>query len=175
MLGYVGIDISQDEAVVCFLLADSTEPVPRWGVPNSQPGADALVAKVDELARRHGVTELRLAMEATGLYWWHLVGALKDAAALLAYRPQVYALNPKLVADFRRHYGALPKTDRADVFVIAERLRFGRQLPPPFEVDARYAPLQRLTRFRMHLAQTLARQKSYFRVPTAVKIPSSSR
>lgn len=162
MLGYVGIDISQDEAVVCFLLADGKEPVPRWGVPNSQPGADALVAKVDELARRHGVTELRLAMEATGLYWWHLAGVLKDAPALAPYRPQVYALNPRLVADFRRHYGALPKTDRADAFVIAERLRFGRQLPPPFQVDARYAPLQRLTRFRMHLAQTLAREKSYF-------------
>ncbi len=166
MLGYVGIDISQDEAVVCFLLADGKEPVPRWGVPNSQPGADALVTKLVGLAQAHGVTELRLAMEATGLYWWHLAGVLKDAAALAPYRPQVYALNPKLVADFRRHYGALPKTDRADAFVIAERLRFGRQLPPPFQVDARYAPLQRLTRFRMHLAQTLAREKSYFRVPT---------
>ena len=162
MLGYVGIDISQDEAVVCFLLADGQEPVPRWGVANSQPGADALVTKLVGLAQAHGVTELRLAMEATGLYWWHLAGVLKDAPALAPYRPQVYALNPKLVADFRRHYGALPKTDRADAFVIAERLRFGRQLPLPFQVDARYAPLQRLTRFRMHLAQTLAREKSYF-------------
>jgi transposase len=162
MLGYVGIDISQDEAVVCFLLADGREPVPRWGVPNSQPGADALVAKLAEVAQAHGVTELRLAMEATGLYWWHLAGVLKDATALARYRPQVYALNPKLVAEFRRHYGALPKTDRTDAFVIAERLRFGRQLPPPFQLDARYAPLQRLTRFRMHLAQTLAREKSYF-------------
>lgn len=78
------------------------------------------------------------------------------------YRPQVYALNPKLIHEFRKHYGPLPKTDRCDAFVIAERLRFGRQLPPPFQLDVRYAPLQRLTRFRMHLAQTLAREKSYF-------------
>jgi hypothetical protein len=41
-------------------------------------------------------------------------------------------------------------------------LRFGRQLPSPFQLDARYAPLQRLTRFRCHLAQNLAREKSYF-------------
>lgn len=162
MRGYVGIDISQGEAVVCFLLADGAEPVPRWAVPNSQPGAEALAAKLATLAQQHGVTELRLAMEATGLYWWHLASFLKDASALGPYRPQVYALNPKLTADFRRQYGALPKTDRADAFVIAERLRFGRQLPPPFQLDARYAPVQRLTRFRMHLAQTLAREKSYF-------------
>ncbi len=81
---------------------------------------------------------------------------------LAPYRPRVYALNPKLVHDFRKHYGALPKTDRADAYVIAERLRFGRQLPPPFELNLRYAPVQRLTRFRVHLAQTLAREKSYF-------------
>jgi len=74
----------------------------------------------------------------------------------------VYALNPKLVRAFRPHYGALAKTDRADAFVIAERVRFGRHLPPPFQVDLRYAPLQRLTRFRVHVAQTLAREKSYF-------------
>src|SRR5436305_3875116 len=44
----------------------------------------------------------------------------------------------------------------------AERVRFGRQLPPPFQLDVRYAPRQRLTRCRVHLAQTLAREKSDF-------------
>ena len=35
-------------------------------------------------------------------------------------------------------------------------------MPSPFQLDARYAPIQRLTRFRCHLAQNLAREKSYF-------------
>jgi hypothetical protein len=35
-------------------------------------------------------------------------------------------------------------------------------LPAPFAVDWRYAPLQRLTRFRVHVASTLAREKNYF-------------
>jgi hypothetical protein len=47
-----------------------------------------------------------------------------------------------------------------DAFFIAERLRVGR-LPTPFQPDLVYAPLQRLTRFRVHLAQTLAREKNY--------------
>lgn len=162
MLSYIGLDVSQQEAAVCFLLGDGREPVPRWTAPNSLPGADALTARLAALAREHGVDELRIGMEATGLYWWHLACTLKDAPVLAPYRPRVYALNPKLVHDFRKHYGALPKTDRADAYVIAERLRFGRQLPPPFELNLRYAPIQRLTRFRVHLAETLAREKSYF-------------
>ena len=162
MPAYVGLDVSQGEAAGCFLLADGREPSPRWTTPNSQLGAGELVLHLTSLAHEHGVDELRIGMEATGLYWWHLACALKDAPALQPYWVKVYALNPKLVHDFRKNYGALPKTDRVDAFVIAERIRFGRALPPPFQIDVRYAPLQRLTRFRMHLAQTLAREKSYF-------------
>ncbi len=161
-MGYVGLDVSQHEAVAAVVLADGREPVPRWSVPNTRPGAEALVARLGEVAERQGLTALRIGLEATSLYWWHLACVLADAPALAPYRPQVYALNPKLVHDFRKNYGALPKTDRADAFVIAERIRFGRQLPPPFRLDLRYAPLQRLTRFRVHLAQTLAREKGYF-------------
>jgi transposase len=162
MPAYVGLDVSQGEATGCFLLADGREPSPRWRVPNTQAGARELILRLESLAQSHRVDELRIGMEATGLYWWHLACALKDAPSLQPYRVKVYALNPKLVHDFRKAYGAVPKTDRVDAFIIAERLRFGRALPPPFQIDVRYAPLQRLTRFRMHLAQSLAREKSYF-------------
>jgi transposase len=162
MTATVGIDISADTADICVLLADGAEPVPRWTIPNSPEGATALIARLASLACAHQVDSLHVGLEATSLYWWHLACALKDAPALAPYRPRVYVLNPKLTHDFRKNYGALPKTDRADAFVIAERVRFGRHLPPPFEVDLRYAPLQRLTRFRVHLAQTLAREKGYF-------------
>jgi transposase len=161
-VAYLGLDISQADVSVCFLLTDGREPVPRWTVANTQPGAERLSATVAQLCQTHQVAELRIGVEATGLLWWHLACALNAAPPLLAFRPQVYVLNPHLVATFRRNYGALPKTDRADAFLIAERLRFGRQLPPPFQVDVRYAPLQRLTRFRFHLAHNLAREKSYF-------------
>lgn len=161
-LAYLGLDISLAEASACFLLSDGSEPVRRWTAANTQPGADTLSAEVARLCHTHGVEQLRIGLEATGLLWWHLACALKVAPALAPYAPQVYALNPHLVQIFRRNYGALPKTDKADAFLIAERIRFGRQLPSPFELDARYAPLQRLTRFRRHLAENLAREKNYF-------------
>src|SRR5262249_10466614 len=161
-IAFVGLDISQLDASVCFLLPDGTEPVPGWTIPNTLPGADALATTLAHLAQTYHLDQLRIAMEATGLLWWHLACALKDAPALAPFAPRIYALNPHLITTFRANYGALPKTDCADAFLIAERLRFGRQLPSPFQLDARYAPLQRLTRFRCHLAQNLAREKSYF-------------
>jgi hypothetical protein len=47
-----------------------------------------------------------------------------------------------------------------EAFLIVERLRFGKLLdsPPP---DPKYFPLQRLTRYRFHLVQTLVRTKAH--------------
>jgi transposase len=161
-LAYLGLDVSQDSARVCFLLADGEEPRPRWTIPNTQPGAEALSTELARLCILYHVDQLRIGLEATGLLWWHLACALKDAQALAPFTPQVYALNPQLVETFRKNFGALPKSDHADAFLIAERIRYGRKLPSPFQLDSRYAPLQRLTRFRCHLVQNLVREKNYF-------------
>ncbi len=155
-LAYLGLDVSQESARVCFLLADGEEPRPRWTIPNTQPGAEALSCELARLCFLYQVDQLRIGLEATGLLWWHLACALKDAEALAPFRPQIYALNPQLVETFRKNFGALPKSDHADAFLIAERIRYGRKLPSPFQLDTRYAPLQRLTRFRCHLVQDVA-------------------
>jgi hypothetical protein len=161
-LAYLGLDLSQDSARVCFLLADGAEPHSRWSIPNTQPGADALSTAIARLCILYHVDQLRIGLEATGLLWWHLACALKDAEALAPFTPHIYALNPQLVETFRKNFGALPKSDHADAFLIAERIRYGRHLPSPFQLDARYAPLQRLTRFRQHLVENLVREKNYF-------------
>ena len=161
-LAFVGLDVSQADARVCFLLADGSEPRSRWSIPNTQPGADALSGELARLCQAHQIDQLRIGVEATGLLWWHLAAALTDAPSLAPFAPQIYALNPQLVHTFRANFGAVPKSDHADAFLIAERIRYGRQLPAPYQLDARYAPLQRLTRFRCHLVQNLVREKSYF-------------
>jgi transposase len=160
-IGYLGLDVSQAEVVACLLLPDGQEAVRRWPVPNTQPGAEALAQRVRILADEQQLAGVRIGMEATNLYWWHLACLLRDTPLLAGLWHEVYVLNPKLVAGFKRGYAGGGKTDRRDAFFIAERLRVGR-LPAPFQVDVRYAPLQRLTRFRAHLAQSLAREKNYF-------------
>ena len=160
-VAFLGLDVSQTDVLACFLLADGKEAVPRWKVSNDQPGAEDLALRLAELAQRHQVQQLLIGMEATNLYWFHLASFLKNTEILASVDHQVYTLNPKLVAGFKRSYPDLGKTDHLDAFFIAERLRLGR-LPAPFQVDLLYAPLQRLTRFRSHLASTLAREKNYF-------------
>lgn len=159
--GFLGLDVSQAEVVACFLLPDGREAVPRWRVSNDQPGAESLALRLADLARRHRLGRVLIGMEATNLYWFHLACFLMDTPLLSGLEHQVYALNPKLVSGFKKAYPDLGKTGRLDAFLVAERLRLGR-LPAPFQVDLLYAPLQRLTRFRAHLAGTLAREKNCF-------------
>jgi transposase len=158
---YLGLDVSQAEVVACLLLPDGCEAVPRFAVTNNHPGAQALAERLLYLAGQHGFGRLRIGLEATSLYWWHLAAFLKDTPLLAPLSPTVYLFNPKLVHGLKKAYPDRGKTDRIDAWFIAERLRIGR-LPAPFELDLVYAPLQRLTRFRSHLAQTLAREKNYF-------------
>jgi len=160
-MGYVGLDVSHAEVVACVLLPDGREAVRRWSVANTQPGAESLAQRLAAVAAAHHLAGLRIGLEATNLYWWHLACLLKDTPLLVAVPHEVYALNPKLVAGLKGAYSDGGKTDRRDAFFIAERLRIGR-LPAPFQVDVLYAPLQRLTRFRAHLAHTLVREKNYF-------------
>lgn len=160
--GIVGLDVGSDQVSVCVLAPDGREPTPRWDIANSQAGAELLMARLGELATQHGIDQWRIGLEATGLYWWPLAYLLTTTDALAPSHVQLYVLNPAQVKAFRQHYGAVPKTDRQDAFLIADAVRFGRALPSPFQLDLRYAPLQRLTRFRVHLTEALAREKNYF-------------
>jgi len=172
--GFLGLDVSQAEVVACFLLPDGREAVPRWRVCNDQPGAESLALRLADLAKQHQLGRVLIGMEATNLYWFHLACFLKDTPLLSGLEREVYALNPKLVAGFKKAYPNLGKTDPLDAFFVAERLRLGR-LPAPFQVDLLYAPLQRLTRFRAHLASTLAREKNYFLSLLFLKFSSFSQ
>lgn len=159
--GYLGLDVSRDEVVACLLGPDGGQVCPIWRVTNNQPGGEVLAERVAELCGEHGIDRLRIGLEATGLYWWHLACLLRCSPEISELSHEVYALNPKLVTGLKRAYTDRGKTDRRDAFFIAERLRVGH-LPAPFHVDELYAPLSRLTRFRMHLAESLAREKNYF-------------
>ncbi len=156
----MGLDLSKGEITVCVLLQNG-EIVDRWSETNNRPGAEAIAQRLVGLAKRHGFDRVRIGMEATNLYWWHIACFLKDTPLLTELTPEVYLLNPRLVSGLKKAYSDRGKTDRIDAFFIAERLRIGR-LPAPFQLDLLYAPLQRLTRFRCHLAKTLAREKNYF-------------
>lgn len=155
---FVGIDIGATKNVVEVMNVQG-EPVIRFTVVNDLPGTNVLIEHVIDSADRVGADSVRIGMEATNIYWWHLYQALHADPALVALKPQIAVLNAKVIHGFKKIYPDVAKTDTIDARVIADCLRFGRvrYTPPP---DFRFAALQRLTRFRFHQAGSLAREKN---------------
>jgi len=156
----VGIDVATRLNKAQFL-DDSEQLHGRLSFANDADGASRIASHSRQLADEIGVSQIRFGIEATGFYGWHLAMYLSKAAELEGAQTGVYLFNPRTIRGFKRAYPDLPKTDWADAFAIAERLRFGR-LPKPFNFDDRYLPLQRLTRHRVFLVKDLARLKNYF-------------
>jgi len=157
---YLGLDMSLQTGVACLLDALGQEVVPRWSFRNNQPGAEELAQKVADVLTSHRATILIVGMEATGIYGWHLACFLSDTPLLRAWNARVHMFNPYRTLNFKKAMGDLGKTDRVDALVVAQWLRVGH-LPAPFAIDAVYSPLQRLTRFRCHLSETITREKLY--------------
>ncbi|MBI2916802.1 MAG: IS110 family transposase [Chloroflexi bacterium] len=157
---HLGLDMAFKTGTACLLDHLGRDAMPRWTFPNSRPGAEELVTTVVQRLKRHGATSLVVGMEATGIYGWHLACFLSEAPALRPWATKVFIFNPHRTLSFKRALGTTDKTDKADAGTVAQWLRVGL-LPAPFAVDAVYGPLQRLTRFRYHLSETLTREKLY--------------
>jgi transposase len=159
---HVGIDVSLDSHHVQFM-DESGQGLDSFKVSNNQPGADSLIRKVLETAEVKQMDTVVMGMEATANLGWHLAHYLKQQ--LEAYEPnlqsQIHVLNARRVARFKKGYDNLPKNDRIDAWVIADHLRFGR-LPQAMTDTVQYEALQRLTRTRFHLVQTITRDKTFF-------------
>jgi len=158
---FVGIDISMKDFKVQFMNDSGETVAKRRRLLNDNPGTESLVLCILEICQANDFNRVVIGLESTSVYSWHLQMALAGDNRLAAFECQVYPFNAKVVANFKKAYVDLPKDDWTDAWVIADRLRFGR-LPECCQVDFRYLPLQRLTRFRYHLTQTITREKNYF-------------
>ena len=158
---FVGIDISLKDFKARMFDAEGEEIAKRIHCKNDDPGAESFVKYLIEICSAKNVDSLRIGLESTSVYGWHLQMRLAGEPSLAPFHPQVYVFNAKIVSNFRKQYVDAPKDDWFDCLVIADRLRFGR-LPESCQVDFRYLPLQRLTRFRHHLMQSITREKNYF-------------
>ncbi len=159
---FVGIDVSLKDFKARIFDAEGEEVAKRIRCKNDDPGAENFVKYLVEICEAKDVDCLRIGLEATSVYGWHLQMHLAGEPAFIPFHPpQVHVINPKVVHNFRKQYIDAPKDDWFDCLVIADRLRFGR-LSESCQVDFRYLPLQRLTRFRHHLMQTITREKIYF-------------
>lgn len=156
-----GVDVHRKTNTYCLMTQAGQEVVPRFTLDNNRPGTQVLIEKVRQIMEADGFTELRLAAEATGWYWFHLFESLRNNPALQAWPNELFLLNPRLTANFKKSYVDLDKSDPIDAYVIADRLRWGRDITTPFGYDEKLLALRFLTRYRYHVVHQLASEKAY--------------
>jgi transposase len=157
----VGVDVHRKTNTVCMMDGQGREVAPPFTVDNNLPGTEAFIKEVAQRVVVGDFDAIKIAAEATGRYWWHFFQTLDRDPFLNRWPVELYPLNPRLTANFKKTYLDLDHTDPIDAFVGADRLRMGRDLPSPFHYEELYFPVRLLTRYRYHLVHNLAREKAY--------------
>lgn len=157
---FVGIDISSRENVVCAIDFEEQKLL-RFSVPNNQPGAVEMAERFHAFfSKNKDVNRLVVALESTSFYGIHIANYLSSCELLMPFDTHVYCINPKMVANYKKSYIGLGKTDAIDAFIIADFARVGRITSAPWR-GSQFLALQRLTRHRLHIAGSLTREKTY--------------
>ena len=157
----VGVDVHRQTNTVCLMDQAGHLLGPRFTIDNNRPGAEAFVRQVAHQVVAGDFDAIQIAAEATSYYWWHFFQTLERDPSLQHWPLQLYPFNPRLTANFAKTYLDRDHTDVGDAFVIADRLRMGRDLPPPYQLHACYLAVRLLTRYRFHVVHTMAREKAY--------------
>lgn len=159
---FVGVDLALKNNVVACVLDDETQPGKTKTFPNSLPGATALRDYLLDLTNQHNCSAVKIGMEATSVYWFHLHQFLTEDTTLNRLcDTQVVTFNPKLIAKFKKAYADTDKTDAIDALVIAYRVKMGK-LPHSHMIDEQFEPLKRLTRYRYQLVRSMITQQNVF-------------
>jgi transposase len=157
---FVGIDVGSKNNVVRAIDFEQNEYL-FFSVSNNQPGASQLADKLSGfLSKNRRFSSVVIAMESTSFYSAHIATFLSSSAQLMPFKPYVYCLNPKMTANYKKSFIAPGKTDNIDSLAIADFARVGRITVDPWR-GFQYLALQRLTRHRLHIANSIAREKLY--------------
>jgi len=156
---FVGIDVSSKTNVLCALDFQGNKLLNLKAL-NNQPGAESILHSILDCLNSSSLKHVVIALESTSFYSTHIANFLSSNELLLAYTPIVYCLNPKTIANYRKSFVDMDKTDPLDAFIIADFARCGRITSQPWR-GAQFLALQRLTRHRLHLVESASREKAY--------------
>lgn len=156
---FVGIDVSSKINVLCALDFQGNKLLNLEAL-NTQPGAESILNSIIKCLDSNSLKYVVIALESTSFYSTHIANFLSSNELLLAYQPLVYCLNPKTVANYRKSFVDMDKTDPLDAYIIADFARCGRISSKPWR-GAQFLALQRLTRHRLHLIENITREKAY--------------
>lgn len=156
---FVGIDVSS-KSNYAYAMDFFGNKLLSFDFSNNQPGANILIDKVSNCLSKNQLSYVVFAMESTSFYSFHLCCVLASSTALVGFTPVVYCLNPKVISAYRESFVSLDKTDPLDSMVISDFARTGKITSSPFNASV-FVALQRLTRERLHIVESLSREKNY--------------
>ena len=157
---FVGIDVASKSNVVCAIDFYKNRLL-KTTVSNNKPGSYELICQLVSVMQKHtDLNTIVVALESTSIYSVHIANYLSSCEELMPYNPYVFCLNPKMTANYRKSFIGMNKTDLLDAFVIADFARVGRIETDPWR-GSQFLALQRLTRHRLHLVESLTREKTY--------------
>ena len=156
---FVGIDVSSKSNTLCALDYEGNKLL-QLEVLNNQPGAETILENIINCLNSNNLKYAVIALESTSFYSTHIANFLSSNERLLYFKPFVYCLNPKTVANYRKSFVDMDKTDPLDAYIIADFARCGRITSKPWR-GAQYLALQRLTLHRLHLVEAITREKNY--------------
>ena len=156
---FVGIDVSSTTNVLCALDFNGNKLLNLTAL-NNQPGAESILDSILGCLDSNSLKYVVIALESTSFYSTHIANFLASNEILLAYKPLVYCLNPKVISNYRKSFVDMDKTDPLDAYIIADFARCGRITSEPWR-GAQFLALQRLTRHRLHLIECVTREKVY--------------
>lgn len=157
---FVGLDVSSFDMKVCFLDGEG-EKLDAFSVTNDLPGATVLKERLLNCVANEKVDILKIGLESTSVYSFHPSMFLHHDDDLKCLGAKVFVMNPKQIANFKKSYSDMNKTDEIDAFVIADYLRFGRNQMSIVK-ESQYVALQQLTRSRYQLIKMMTKEKQHF-------------
>ncbi|QUH26451.1 IS110 family transposase [Serpentinicella alkaliphila] len=156
---FVGIDVSSKFNVLCALDFQGNKLL-KLKASNNQPGAEVFLNSIIDCLNDNNLKYVVIALESTSFYSTHIANFLSSNDLLMYYKPLVYCLNPKSISNYRKSFIDIDKTDPLDAYIIADFARVGRITCQPWR-GAQFLALQRLSRHRLHLIESITREKTY--------------
>jgi transposase len=157
---FVGLDVSSFDMKVCILNGEG-EKLNAFTVTNDLPGATLLKERLLDCIGDQEVDVLKIGLESTSVYSFHPSMFLHHDEDLKVFGTKVFVMNPKQIANFKKSYSDMNKTDEIDAFIIADYLRFGRNQMSVVK-ESQYVALQQLTRSRYQLIRMMTKEKQHF-------------
>lgn len=158
---FVGIDVSLKTNQACAINFNQ-DIFFNCSFANTPDGTRLLIRRLlDEIIKHPELKKIEVCLESTSVYHVHVSNSLALSPELKEYNVKVYPQNAKTIAKYKESFIDREKTDPEDAFLCADYVRVGKCKNSHSARGYQKLALQRLTRQRKHVAESIAKEKQY--------------